>query len=166
MFGGIVGGTVALEYLTVSGTTAINTTAINTAGIQTYTGAVTLGANTTLTGTTVTFSSTVNGAFTLNIVGDARFDGAVTVTSLTIGGTTYANCTTIDTTGDQTYGGRLALPAGASDEVRQALRNFRRQALHAEKLSFAHPINGETVSVQADPPADFLDLLQVLRGAA
>jgi 23S rRNA pseudouridine1911/1915/1917 synthase len=66
--------------------------------------------------------------------------------------------------GDQTYGGRLALPAGASDRLRQTLQKFRRQALHAEKLSFAHPVNGEEVLVQADPPDDFKALLDVLRG--
>ena len=68
--------------------------------------------------------------------------------------------------GDQTYGGRLAMPAGATSEVQRVLRSFRRQALHAEKLSFAHPVDGEAVAVQADPPADFLDLLQVLRSSA
>ena len=66
--------------------------------------------------------------------------------------------------GDQTYGGRLALPAGASDRLRQTLQKFRRQALHAEKLSFPHPVNGEQVFVQADPPDDFKALLDVLRG--
>ena len=30
--------------------------------------------------------------------------------------------------GDQTYGGRLAMPAGARPEMRQMLRQFRRQA--------------------------------------
>ena len=67
--------------------------------------------------------------------------------------------------GDQTYGGRLAMPAGATSEVQETLRRFKRQALHAEKLSFAHPISGEPVSVQADPPADFLELLDVLKRA-
>ncbi len=68
--------------------------------------------------------------------------------------------------GDQTYGGRLAMPAGASAELQQALRQFRRQALHAEKLSFQHPVSGETVSVQADPPDDFKALLDLLQGDA
>ena len=67
--------------------------------------------------------------------------------------------------GDQTYGGRLAMPAGASTEVQDLLRHFKRQALHAEKLSFTHPISGEPVSVQADPPRDFMDLLGVLERA-
>jgi 23S rRNA pseudouridine1911/1915/1917 synthase len=65
--------------------------------------------------------------------------------------------------GDQTYGGRLALPAGASEDVIELLRRFKRQALHAEKLTFAHPISGDAVAVQSDPPQDFQDVLEVLR---
>jgi 23S rRNA pseudouridine1911/1915/1917 synthase len=65
--------------------------------------------------------------------------------------------------GDQTYGGRLAIPAGASGDVVELLRCFRRQALHAEKLSFAHPVSGEPVCLQADPPADFMGMLDVLK---
>jgi len=64
--------------------------------------------------------------------------------------------------GDQTYGGRLAMPAGASDKLRETLRQFRRQALHAEKLAFAHPRSGENIDLQVAPPADFADLLSAL----
>ena len=64
--------------------------------------------------------------------------------------------------GDQTYGGRLAIPAGASDRLRDTLRQFRRQALHAEKLAFAHPLSGEEVELTVAPPADFADLLSAL----
>ena len=64
--------------------------------------------------------------------------------------------------GDQTYGGRLAMPAGASDRLRDTLRQFRRQALHAEKLAFAHPRSGEKIDLQVAPPADFADLLSAL----
>ncbi len=64
--------------------------------------------------------------------------------------------------GDQTYGGRLAMPAGASDRLRETLRHFRRQALHAEKLAFAHPRSGENIDLQVAPPADFADLLSAL----
>ncbi len=64
--------------------------------------------------------------------------------------------------GDQTYGGRLAIPAGASDSLRDTLRQFRRQALHAEKLAFAHPLSGEEVELTVAPPADFADLLSAL----
>ena len=64
--------------------------------------------------------------------------------------------------GDQTYGGRLAIPAGASERLRDTLRRFRRQALHAEKLAFAHPANGKAIELQIEPPADFADLLSAL----
>jgi len=65
--------------------------------------------------------------------------------------------------GDPVYGGRLALPAGASDELVAALRSFRRQALHATKLEFVHPDSGEALSFEVAPPADFGKLLDVLR---
>ena len=65
--------------------------------------------------------------------------------------------------GDQVYGGRLALPAGASDEVIAMLRSFRRQALHARKLEFVHPISLETMKIEVDPPEDFQSLLTTFR---
>jgi len=65
-------------------------------------------------------------------------------------------------TGDQTYGGRLAIPAGSSERLRDTLRGFRRQALHAEKLAFAHPAGGKEIELQVEPPADFADLLSAL----
>ena len=65
--------------------------------------------------------------------------------------------------GDQTYGGGLKLPKGASAELTTALRAFRRQALHAEKLEFAHPASGKTISVAAELPADLVSLLAALR---
>jgi 23S rRNA pseudouridine1911/1915/1917 synthase len=43
--------------------------------------------------------------------------------------------------GDPMYGGGLKLPKGASPELIAELRGFRRQALHAERLSFVHPIS-------------------------
>lgn len=65
--------------------------------------------------------------------------------------------------GDPTYGGRLALPAGASEPLIEALRNFRRQALHAARLAFVHPDSGESLSFEVPPPADFQSLIAVLR---
>lgn len=65
--------------------------------------------------------------------------------------------------GDATYGGRLQLPRGASDELVRTLRNFRRQALHATRLGFSHPTTGEDLDIQIDPPADFAGLLDTLR---
>ncbi|MGN6313363.1 MAG: 23S rRNA pseudouridine(1911/1915/1917) synthase RluD [Rhodanobacteraceae bacterium] len=68
--------------------------------------------------------------------------------------------------GDPLYGGGLKLPCGATAELAEALRGFRRQALHAEKLAFEHPVRGEPMNFEAEPPADFLDLLKALRADA
>jgi 23S rRNA pseudouridine1911/1915/1917 synthase len=67
--------------------------------------------------------------------------------------------------GDPLYGGRRQLTAGASPALREALANFHRQALHAARLSFAHPITGNPVDIEAPLPADFTALLKVLRKA-
>jgi 23S rRNA pseudouridine1911/1915/1917 synthase len=67
--------------------------------------------------------------------------------------------------GDPVYGGRLALPKGASDAVIEALRGFRRQALHAARLEFAHPVTGEPVVCEAPIPDDMARLMTVLRDA-
>ncbi|MFK8015201.1 MAG: 23S rRNA pseudouridine(1911/1915/1917) synthase RluD [Gammaproteobacteria bacterium] len=63
--------------------------------------------------------------------------------------------------GDQTYG-RRAVPRGASDALNDALANFDRQALHARRLTFAHPASGETISVASELPEDFAQLLRAL----
>jgi 23S rRNA pseudouridine1911/1915/1917 synthase len=65
--------------------------------------------------------------------------------------------------GDPMYGGGLKLPKGASPELIAELRGFRRQALHAERLSFVHPISGETLSFRAERPADQEQLIVALR---
>lgn len=65
--------------------------------------------------------------------------------------------------GDPVYGGRLALPAGASDRLIAALRRFRRQALHATGLELVHPISAEPLAFEVPPPDDFQDLLGVFR---
>lgn len=65
--------------------------------------------------------------------------------------------------GDPVYGGRLALPKGASEPVIDMLRGFKRQALHASSLAFEHPMSGELVKFEVPPPGDFQALLAVLR---
>jgi 23S rRNA pseudouridine1911/1915/1917 synthase len=70
--------------------------------------------------------------------------------------------------GDPVYGGRLAIPKGAGTRLQQVLRSFRRQALHAAKLHFAHPESGAPMTLEAPMPADLAELLKVLEedGAA
>lgn len=65
--------------------------------------------------------------------------------------------------GDPVYGGRLALPKGAGEQLVSTLRQFKRQALHAAKLEFVHPESGEVLSIDAALPDDFDSLLTVLR---
>ncbi|TCT24747.1 23S rRNA pseudouridine(1911/1915/1917) synthase RluD [Thermomonas haemolytica] len=65
--------------------------------------------------------------------------------------------------GDPLYGGPLKLPKGASEELIAALRGFKRQALHAEVLEFAHPITGAPVRCEAPVPDDMQQLMRLLR---
>ena len=65
--------------------------------------------------------------------------------------------------GDPLYGGSFKLPKGASEEFIAALRGFKRQALHAEVLEFAHPVTGEPIRCSAPVPADMQQLMRLLR---
>ncbi|MEO6079085.1 MAG: 23S rRNA pseudouridine(1911/1915/1917) synthase RluD [Steroidobacteraceae bacterium] len=66
--------------------------------------------------------------------------------------------------GDPLYGGRRQLTADSSAQQRAALKSFGRQALHAAKLTFEHPVTGKPVSVESPLPGDFTALLDCLRG--
>jgi len=63
--------------------------------------------------------------------------------------------------GDPVYGGRRKLAGGGS--AAEAVAGFARQALHAKILGFVHPGTGETLRFQAELPADFRDLAEILR---
>lgn len=65
--------------------------------------------------------------------------------------------------GDQTYGGRMRIPAGATPELIETLRGFPRQALHARRLELQHPDDGRTMSWEVPLPEDMLHLLALLR---
>jgi 23S rRNA pseudouridine1911/1915/1917 synthase len=65
--------------------------------------------------------------------------------------------------GDPVYGGRPRIPKGASDTLIDALRGFRRQALHAQKLGLIHPETGEDMQFECPLPEDMLTLLAVLQ---
>ena len=66
--------------------------------------------------------------------------------------------------GDPVYGGRLKLAAGLSETARDALKGFRRQALHAARLELVHPKTGKNVAWEAPLPADVSRLLRSLEG--
>jgi len=65
--------------------------------------------------------------------------------------------------GDPLYGGSFKLPKAASEALVETLRAFRRQALHAEKLSFIHPVSGEELGFEAPIPEDMVRLMDALR---
>ncbi len=64
--------------------------------------------------------------------------------------------------GDSRYGARGRLPRSADPHTVAVLRGFRRQALHAWKLGFAHPRTGQALSFQADVPEDLQQLMNAL----
>ena len=65
--------------------------------------------------------------------------------------------------GDKTYRGRLQLPKKASPELISCLRQFHRQALHAEHLKLIHPLSQQVVEWQAPLPEDMNWLINCLR---
>lgn len=65
--------------------------------------------------------------------------------------------------GDPLYSGRVRLTKGASEEMRELLKHFRRQALHAKKLELWHPQTGQQMSWEIDLPDDFEALRRVLK---
>jgi 23S rRNA pseudouridine1911/1915/1917 synthase len=68
--------------------------------------------------------------------------------------------------GDPVYGGRFAHPKGAGRELLDALRGFKRQALHAATLGFDHPRTGKRWVLNSPVPPDFGQLLLALRADA
>ena len=64
--------------------------------------------------------------------------------------------------GDQVYGGRFQMPADCSPALAEALRNFKRQALHAAKLGLEHPETGEYCEWEQAIPEDMQNLLKLL----
>ena len=65
--------------------------------------------------------------------------------------------------GDPLYGGRPRLPKSPSVALVAALREFKRQALHACRLELAHPVSGERLELESPLPADMRALVEILR---
>jgi 23S rRNA pseudouridine1911/1915/1917 synthase len=65
--------------------------------------------------------------------------------------------------GDPLYGGRSRVPPDCGEELRQVLRAFRRQALHAVGLGLIHPAFGEHMSWTAPMPNDMRQLIGALQ---
>jgi 23S rRNA pseudouridine1911/1915/1917 synthase len=60
--------------------------------------------------------------------------------------------------GDPVYGKSIGDP-----ELRRVSTELGRQALHAVLLAFAHPITGEAMRFEIEPPASFQRALSSLR---
>ena len=66
--------------------------------------------------------------------------------------------------GDAVYGGsKRAVEAPA---IRSALKSMTRQALHASRLSFRHPVTGGVMSFESPLPADMAKVIRFLRERA
>jgi 23S rRNA pseudouridine1911/1915/1917 synthase len=68
--------------------------------------------------------------------------------------------------GDPVYGGRRKVSDKTlGPDLAQAINAFPRQALHAARLGFVHPVTGEEMEFEADLPQDMADLLERLRAS-
>ena len=65
--------------------------------------------------------------------------------------------------GDPVYAGRQRIPAGAQQDLVDYIQGFKRQALHAWKLSFIHPEHGNEVSFEAPLAEDIQQLIRLLQ---
>ncbi len=66
--------------------------------------------------------------------------------------------------GDEVYGAGFRTKARLlSFKAQQALAALGRQALHARALGFEHPVTGEELHFESEPPEDFHNLLDALR---
>ncbi len=65
--------------------------------------------------------------------------------------------------GDTVYAPRIQRVANVPEELNKCLSQFPRQALHAFKLSFQHPVSSESMSWRVDMPEDMQTLLKKLR---
>ena len=66
--------------------------------------------------------------------------------------------------GDPVYG-RPRYEKVRDPELRKALSSFPRQALHAERIAFLHPVTGESIDVTAPWPDDLTRLIGALPGS-
>ncbi|MEM1379774.1 MAG: RluA family pseudouridine synthase [Pseudomonadota bacterium] len=69
--------------------------------------------------------------------------------------------------GDKLYG-KAGIAGLGGDEphviaAREAARSFKRQALHAAILGFEHPVTGDTMRFETEPPEDFQALRALLQ---
>ena len=64
--------------------------------------------------------------------------------------------------GDKVYGIKKRFAPGTSEEKKRFIGEFSRQALHAQALSFIHPIKDKKISLSTELPNDFKNLIKNL----
>ncbi|HEU0264462.1 MAG TPA: RluA family pseudouridine synthase [Geobacterales bacterium] len=64
--------------------------------------------------------------------------------------------------GDPVYGGNSRITSLRDQQLVQLIRQLGRQALHATMLGFIHPVTGEYMEYQTDPPEDMARVLAYL----
>lgn len=64
--------------------------------------------------------------------------------------------------GDPQYG-KVRHYATLSENLRQKIQHFRRQALHAKKISLLHPVTNQRLTFEAPLPSDLEELLEAFR---
>ena len=64
--------------------------------------------------------------------------------------------------GDQLYGRGRSISQKLAPEVRAALEGFQRQALHAYKLGFVHPVSQEKMLFTSPLPEDMRSIIEIL----
>lgn len=65
--------------------------------------------------------------------------------------------------GDRRYGARGKVPQGAAPQLIELIHSFPRQALHAWRLCFEHPVTLAEVDIEAPWPEDFAQLVEGLQ---
>jgi len=64
--------------------------------------------------------------------------------------------------GDPVYGQRLIIPKNATKTLVAGLKEFKRQCLHAIRLSFMHPGSGDVMTFEQPLPEDMQNLIELL----
>ena len=64
--------------------------------------------------------------------------------------------------GDPVYGKNKTIKKGINTKLRDVISRFKRQALHAYKLTLPHPVTGEMNEFVADIPEDLKELIATL----
>ena len=65
--------------------------------------------------------------------------------------------------GDKTYGARRKYVKGTSENLRNKINQFKRQALHASSLTFIHPSTKEALTFDSELPDDMKQLIRALK---